>query len=515
MLKTIRVVIAILSIVACTLLFVDFTGTAQSLWPWLAKSQFMPALLSVNILALVLIIGGTLLLGRVYCSVICPLGILQDVVNWMRGHLGSKKKRRNRFRYSPAWRRTRLTVLTVFAVLIILGLTTVLATAIAGLIEPYSAYGRIASQIFAPAWDGANNLLADWSESSGNYMFYRVAVAVSVPVLIVAIVTLMAIVYTSWRHGRLYCNSVCPVGTILGYLSKFSLLRITIDTNKCINCGKCARNCKASCINAKAHAVDYTRCVACMDCIGQCSEGAIRYTLRRHSHSTESVPADSAQAETNADGVKSRRGFISAGALLLGSAAVHAAIKTDGGLTPLKSKRPAYRDVRVIPAGSVSLKHLSQHCTGCQLCIQSCPHDVLKPNMTFDGFMQPTLDFTRDYCHPDCTVCSEVCPVGAFHPVDEAEKSSIKIGTAVVDLQACVSATGQNQCGSCARHCPVGAIQMTPVTEGADTLMPVVNDSACIGCGSCEYHCPAGTVASMTSQGSAIHVEGLPRHRSI
>lgn len=513
MLKTIRVAIATLSLVACTLLFVDFTGTAQALWPWLAKAQFIPAVLSANILAFVLIIGATLLLGRVYCSVICPLGILQDVVNWLRGHVGAKKKRRNRFRYTPAWRRTRLGVLTVFAVLLILGLTSVLATAIAGLIEPYSAFGRIASQIFAPAWDGANNLLASWSESRDNYMFYRVTCAVSVPILAVAIVTLVAIVITSWRHGRLYCNSVCPVGTILGVLSKFSLLRISIDTTKCINCGKCARNCKAGCINAKAHAVDYTRCVACMDCINECSEGAIGYTLRRRNRHAETAPVT--EAKPDADAVKSRRGFISAGALLVGAAAMHAAIKTDGGLTPLKAKRPAHRDVRVAPAGAQSLKHLGQHCTGCQLCIQSCPHDVLKPNMSIDGFMQPTLDFTHDYCHPDCTVCSNVCPVGAMHPVDEAEKSSIAVGAAVVNLEACVSASGQAQCGSCARHCPAGAIQMIPVAEGSETLMPVVNKSVCIGCGSCEYHCPAGTVASMTSEGSAIHVEGLERHRTI
>lgn len=509
MLKPIRIAIAVLSIVACTLLFVDFTGTARHLWPWLAKIQFIPALLSANILALVLIVGATLIFGRVYCSVICPLGIFQDVVNWMRGHAGAKKKRRNRFLYSPAWQRTRLTVLTVFALLLILGLTSVLASFVAGLIEPYSAYGRIASQIFAPAWDGANNMLASWSESKGNYMFYRVTAVVSIPVLIVAIVTIAGIVVASWRSGRIYCNAVCPVGTMLGYLSKYSLLRITIDTDKCINCGKCARNCKASCINAKAHAVDYTRCVACMDCIGECREGAISYTIRRSAHKSEG------DTQTDSSAVKSRRGFISASAVLVGSLAARSAIKTDGGLTPLKPKQPARRDVRVLPAGAKSIRHLSQHCTGCQLCIQSCPQQVLKPNMSIDAFMQPVLDFTDGYCRPDCTVCSNICPVGALEAVDEAEKSSIKTGTAVVDLSACLSATGVDNCGSCARHCPAGAIQMVAVADASDVLMPVVNESACIGCGSCEYHCPVGTVASMDAAGSAIHVEGVEVHRTL
>ncbi len=507
MLKTIRIIVAVLSLIACTLLFVDFTGAARGLWPWLAKIQFMPALLSANLIAMVVIIGATLLLGRVYCSVICPLGIFQDAVNWMRGHVGSKKKRRNRFRYSPAWQRTRLVVLTAFAIFLIFGLTSVLAAFVAGLIEPYSAYGRIASQVFAPAYDGANNMLASWSENHGNYMFSRIAISVSIPLLIVAIVTLAAIVTMSWRHGRVYCNSICPVGTVLGYLSKFSLFRLTINTDKCINCGKCARNCKASCINPKAHAIDYTRCVACMDCIDECQEGAISYTLRRPNHTDKSVPDEAA--------VKSRRGFVSASAMLIGAAALSAAVKTDGGLTPLKSKQPARRQTRVLPAGAQSIRHLSQHCTGCQLCIQSCPAHVLKPNMSIDGFMQPMLDFTDGYCRPDCTVCSNVCPVGAFHGVDEAEKSSIKVGTAVVNIHECLSATGKASCGSCARHCPAGAIQMVPVSEGADELMPVVSEEACIGCGSCEYYCPVGTVASMDSEESAIHVEGIECHRII
>ncbi len=508
MLKTIRIALATLSLLACTLLFVDFTGTARDLWPWLAKIQFMPALLSANITVLVLVIAATLLLGRVYCSVVCPLGILQDVVNWMRGRVGAKKKRRNRFRYSASWQRTRLTVLTGFAILLILGLTSMLATFVAGLIEPYSAFGRIASQIFAPGWDAANNMLASWSESQGNYMFYRVTAAVSIPILLVAIISLVAIVVMSWRHGRAYCNSVCPVGTLLGYMSKYSLLRINIDTSKCINCGKCARNCKASCINAKEHAVDYTRCVACMDCISECGEGAISYAWRRAERQPDDAsPIDGAN--------KSRRGFMSAGALLIGTAAMRSAIKTDGGLTALKKKQPALRQVRVLPAGAQSIKHLGRHCTGCQLCIQSCPQAVLKPNTSLDGFMQPVLDFTDGYCRPDCTVCSNVCPVGALLPLDEAEKSSTQTGTAVVNIYACLSASGESNCGSCSRHCPTGAIQMVAVKEGSENLMPVVNENACIGCGSCEYYCPVGTVASMSADASAIHVEGLEAHRTI
>ena len=129
--------------------------------------------------------------------------------------------------------------------------------------------------------------------------------------------------------------------------------------------------------------------------------------------------------------------------------------------------------------------------------------------------MQPHLDFTDGYCTPECTVCSSVCPVGAFHPVSAEEKSSVKIGTAVVDADACISASKGVKCGSCARHCPAAAIEMVPVAAGSDNLRPAVNEEACIGCGSCEYHCPAGTVEGMDSDRAAIHVEGILKHREI
>ncbi|MCC8118908.1 MAG: 4Fe-4S binding protein [Bacteroidales bacterium] len=558
MLKTIRIILALCSIIAVTLLFLDFTGTAARLWPWMAQIQFMPALLSANVVALLIILVGTLVFGRIYCSVICPLGIFQDAVNWVRGHVGPKKRRINRFRYSAAWTKTRLVILTIFAILVILGLTTVLAAAIAGLIEPYSAYGRITSQIFAPAWDGINNLLANWSESQGNYYFYKVTAAISIPVLVVAIVTIVTVVAFAWRGGRDYCNMVCPVGTILGYLAQFSLLKPVIVKDQCVRCGKCARNCKAKCIDAKNHQIDYTRCIDCMDCISVCQEGAIKYKIQGTKYKVQksgsdpmpniseasvpgqpphiseasvpgqppniseaSVPgqpphiSEASVPSASARVPNSRRSFIIAGAALAATAALKAANATDGGLTALKSKQPPYRRTPIAPAGAQSLKHLKQHCTACQLCIQACPNNVLSANLSIDGFMQPVVDYTKGYCRPDCTICSNICPVGAYHPIDEIEKSSIKVGTAEVNLEACLAATGEAKCGNCARHCPAGAIMMVPVGEGTDNMMPIVNGSICIGCGACEYYCPVGTVASMNESQSAIHVEGLEIHREI
>ncbi len=507
MLKHFRRFLAILSIIAVTLLFVDFTGTAASLWGWMAKIQFMPALLAVNAAVIVALIAATLIFGRLYCSVICPLGIYQDAIKWLRDKFGPKKTRRFRFKYVPA-HTCRHIILLVFVVLLVLGFTHLLFAAIAGLIEPYSAYGRIASQIFAPGVDGVNNALAAWSESmDDNYWFYRVTVAVSVPVLIVAIATLALVTVMAWRGGRDYCNTICPVGTILGYLSRFSVLRPVIDTSKCVNCTKCARRCKAKCIDARAHQIDYSRCVVCFDCINECAEGAISYTRRR--------PAQKHTLPTSAPD-RGRRGFVAGTGFVLGALAIDAVAKTtDGGFTPLKQKQTPRRDTPVVPAGAESLAHLGAHCTACQLCIQNCPSGIIRPSTRLDRLMQPELDFTLGYCDPLCTTCSDLCPVGAFHPVAVDEKSSIKIGQAVVDLKTCLSASEGEKCGKCATVCPASAIKMEPVAEGSDRLMPIVLEDVCIGCGACENHCPVGTVASMRSSTAAIHVEGLETHRLI
>lgn len=513
MLKKIRIAAGCLSLLAVTLLFLDLTGVARHYWGWLAKIQFIPALLSLNVLALLLLIAMTLVLGRVYCSVICPLGLYQDAVIRLRSWFGRpKKKQKNRFGYTRPWRRTRLTILTCFVVLLILGLTTATAAALAGLLEPYSAYGRMASQIFAPAYDWVNNCLADWSAAEGNYIFTPVTIFVTVPVLVVAFITMAVVTAMAWNGGRDYCNIICPVGTILGYMSKYALLRPMIDASVCNGCRKCERNCKAKCINGREHKIDHTRCVACMDCIDNCSTGAIRYTWRRSGNLKSARPA-----EPDKDKGVSRRSFLVTGGILAGALAVKAVEDGDGALAVVKTKKAPLRATPIVPPGAKGLQHLSSHCTACQLCVRACPDGVLRPSTQLDSFMQPRLEFTDAYCRPECTACSQVCPAGAILPLDTAMKSSVKIGRAVVDLDLCISAKGQF-CGNCSRQCPSGAITMVPrdPAKPERQLMPVVNDNLCIGCGACEYNCPVGTAGIIkSSDHSAIHVEGIEIHREL
>ena len=507
MLRKIRIVLAALFWVGITLLFLDFTGTLHAWFGWMAKIQFLPAILALNFGVVIGLVVLTLLFGRVYCSIICPLGVFQDIISWAHGK--TKKKNRFRFSYSPAKNWLRYGVLALFIIAMVAG-----ASQAAALIAPYSAYGRIVSNLFAPVYQWGNNLLAYFAERLDSYAFYSHEVWLrSLPTFIIAAITFIIIFILAWKGGRTYCNTICPVGTILGTLSRFSLFAPVIDESKCRACGLCGRQCKASCIDMKAHEIDYSRCVACMDCIETCHEGAIRYRLRPKSG--KSVPADAqARKDEGSQVDKGRRAFMTSAFIAAAGAATLKAqdMKVDGGLAEVLPKKAPERQTAISPAGSLGIRHFTQHCTACQLCVSVCPNQVLRPSTALETLMQPEMSYEKGYCRPECTKCSDVCPAGAISPISREEKSSIQIGHAVLDYQLCLPFTEDIQCGNCARHCPVGAIRLVK-KEGTEEAqgnirIPVVNTERCIGCGACENLCPARPL-------SAIHVEGNEVHRFI
>jgi ferredoxin len=507
MLKRIRITLAIISVVAVTMLFLDFTGFAKMYWGWLAKIQFVPALLALNFVALAIVVILTLLFGRIYCSVICPLGVYQDVINYIRNHVGPKKHRINRFKYKKQATILRMSFFVLFVALVILGLVHVLATSIAGLLDPYSLFGRIATALGIPVYDGINNLLADYAEANDSYQFYQVVHYTASSVVAVAVISLVIVTIFAWTSGRDYCNKICPVGTILGCLSKYSVFKPVIDLSKCNGCQKCARNCKSSCIDPKQHKIDYSRCVNCFDCLNNCHTQAISFSRLKRVEEKQSENIDSG-----------RRQFMVIGGLVGGALAMKAADKTtDGGLTVLKGKKMPERATALVPPGALSHANFHSHCTACQLCVTACPERLLKPSTSLDTFMQPEMSYENGYCRPECTACSDICPVGAIRPIDVAKKSAIQIGRAVVDVETCISASQGANCGNCSRHCPTGAIEMIPINDWDEEAprRPMINTSLCIGCGSCEYHCPVGNVETIEADRAAIHVEGNEVHHNI
>lgn len=499
MLRKIRITLALIFFIGASLLFLDFTGTIHAWFGWVAKMQFLPALFAVNIVALVGLVLLTLLLGRVYCSVICPLGVLQDIFAKF-----GKWSKKNRYSYSPALNVWRYTLFAIMVVAIILGIGSIV-----GVLAPYSAFGRIVHSLLGPVWIWVNNLLAGAAERMESYSFYTRELWIkSWALFATSVITLVAIGILAWKNGRTYCNSICPVGTFLGFLSRFSIYRPSIEIAKCNSCGLCAKNCKSACIDSKAHKIDYSRCVGCMDCIGNCHKNAIKYTYKRAT--TEELVPVMETINKNEDG-SSRRNFLGLMAFVGGAAIMDAAEKTvDGGLAVIEDKKIPARNKHISPPGSKSHVNIAAKCTGCQLCVTVCPNHVLRPSGFLENFMHPVASYERGYCRPECNKCSEVCPTGAIRKIDLAEKSSIQIGRAQWVKENCIPLTDEVSCGNCARHCPVGAIQMVASVAGVEDSLkiPAVDTERCIGCGACEHLCPSRPF-------SAIYVEGNEYHRMV
>lgn len=480
--------------IAVTLLFLDFTGTMHHWLSWIPKLQLVEAVLAVNVIAIVLLVALTLVFGRIYCSIICPLGILQDLFGWL-----GKKQKKNRYSYSKEVKWLRYPVLVAFVVALLAGVGTVVQ-----LLAPYSAFGRIATTLLQPVWKACNNLLAAVAEHVDSYAFYHVDAIVPHIGLVTAIaaVTLVILFVLAWRNGRTYCNTICPVGTVLSLLSRWSWLKIRFDADKCKSCSLCSKNCKASCIDFKNHTVDYTRCVTCGDCIESCKFGALSYANKANMTSKTSTTSEPNDA--------SRRAFLLSSTLLATAALAQQKDKMmDGGLAEIEDKAAPKRQTPLVPPGALSLRNMEKRCTGCQLCISECPNEVLRPSSDWLHLMQPVMSYERGFCRPECHRCSEVCPTGAIKPIDLEVKASTQIGHAVWIKKNCIPLTDGVECGNCARHCPTGAIEMVPSNpdDEESPYIPAVNEAACIGCGACEYLCPARPFSAIYVEGHEVHKE--------
>ncbi len=458
MLRKTRIFLAALFLVGITLLF---TGIGTQWWGWMAKLQFLPAVLGLNIAVIAGVLAVTLLVGRCYCAVICPLGIFQDVIIWLRRRFKPVK----RFTYSKERMWLRYGVLALIIICIAAGIQGVVL-----LVAPYSAYGRMVAL-------AAGKSLA-W------------------PLIVVAGVTFVGLVVLAWTSGRAWCSNICPVGTLLGSVSRYSMLRIAIDKDKCIGCRKCERTCRASCIDIPGgKVIDSSRCVNCFDCIGVCNEGGIGLKF-----------AWGKKPRLEAEKPEGRREFIGKAAIIAGGMALtglEAKAQLHGGLGTVIPKENPERKVPLVPPGAVSVKRFYERCTGCQLCVSNCPNGVLKTSTDLEHLLQPTMSYADGYCRPECNTCSTVCPAGAIEPLAKGEKLTLSWGVAHVYHKDCLQRKGTD-CGNCVRHCPVGAIRM--VTNRAGREVPVVNEELCIGCGACENLCPVRPISAVRVNGREQHV---------
>lgn len=350
----------------------------------------------------------TLVFGRVYCSTLCPLGLFQELLMLLlRRKVPAEKNRPYKYFFAAA----------VFGALI--GGTACLVR----LIDPYTLSGSAASGAY-------------WGLS--------------------ALVLLTALV---WFKGRWFCSNICPVGAVLGLVSKYAVNRIYIENDKCISCGLCASKCPVGCIDFKNKTVDNEACVKCFKCMGSCRKGGIRYGRKEES----AVSFNPAR----------RR-------LLIGGAAVAVlALAVKGGVVLAKNTAAKIKKA-ILPAGAGNGDDFANRCLNCNLCVQSCPMKIIKKANGDYGTVY--LDYTDSFCDYECHKCSEVCPSGAIGRLTLSEKQRTQIGLAQIDEEICI------KCGLCVMKCPKAAISKQ------DGGFPHVSADMCIGCGACQNACPVKAI---------------------
>lgn len=494
-LKKARVIISLIFFLLITFIFIDFTNAfSGSNIRGILYFQFIPSLVSFIGLAslaatgFILISLISLLFGRIYCSTFCPLGTMQDIILWSRQRFGKKKvlKKQKPFKI------IRNSILLISVLLFLFGLITPVL-----FLDPYSNFGRIIANIFRPIFLLLNNLGALTLESMDIYTLYRVEPGITNLFSIVFSISLfLFITWLTIKYSRLFCNTLCPVGILLGVFARFSLFKISLDKSVCTSCGKCSAVCKAGCIDVKTREVAFDRCVGCFNCLNSCPSNGVVFG-RKSSKETELVKPFDPQ----------RRDLLKGTLLATTSMAAMPLMAAGqiGGGKRCKSPQDVVRNYPVAPPGALSLDHFNNACTACHLCVSACPTHVIKPSLLeygLAGIMQPRLDYHANYCNFDCLVCTEVCPTGALRPLSLEEKHVLQLGKVVFIKHNCIVYTKETDCGACSEHCPTKAVKMRPYKT--KLFLPIVEPEICVGCGACEYACPTDP--------KSIFVDGNPVH---
>lgn len=498
MLKKFRVAVSVFICCLLTFYFLDFADLLPKSLHVLTDLQFIPALLALSIIPLAIVLAVTILFGRVYCSSVCPMGVFQDIVDWVAKKMHRKKKYSFlKERIFLKWSIAAITLIAFFSG----------ASIVVSILDPYSAFGRIATSILKPLYLEGNNLIARIGNYYENYLFYKVDVFVtSISALTIAAITVLVIGYLSYKWGRLYCNTICPVGTLLGFVSRFAVFKIRINNEKCNSCSLCSMKCKSSCIDAATKSIDYSRCVNCFNCLEVCNRKAMSFALA--SARKKIVVVENNGKETNSP----RRKFFAF--FIFGIAAAKNLFgKNPGDST--KAPKEIYTSHNVsfkqqhpiTPPGAVDVKRFNSRCTACHLCVSKCPSNVLTPTFLeygLIGMLQPAMQFQHGYCNYKCTICTEICPNDALEKITEKQKKTLQVGHVHFIKENCVTVTDGTDCGACSEHCPTQAVSMQPYK--GDLRIPVIDQNLCVGCGGCEYICP-------TRPYRAIYVVGNPVHK--
>lgn len=368
--------------------------------------------LSIGIL-LCLILLITFLFGRIYCSTLCPLGLFQEFCLFLFRHKKLPQQKNRTAKYFIA----AITFGTLFG-----GTVYILR-----FIDPYTIFGSTLSKT-------------------------------TLGIVLIAFIAILTVL-----KGRYFCTNICPVGALLGLISRYSLYKIKINADSCVACGLCAQKCPSGCIDYKNKTIDNETCIKCFKCLPLCHNHGITYNRKPNIHSSRTTPFSPSR----------RRFLISAATVAAFAAAYKAGIKLS---TNIAQKVKTI----LLPPGAGSPERFANKCLNCNLCVENCPMKIIKK--ADETFPVVHLDYGKNYCSYNCNKCSQICPSGALHRLTLKEKRQTQIGRAEVNPDVCI------QCGLCVRECPRSAI----TKQQGD--FPQINSDLCIGCGACQAVCPVSAI---------------------
>jgi len=412
---------------------------------------------------LVLLVATTLV-GRFFCSYVCPLGAILDFLD----PLLFRRAKRRTLDADAGLRNVKYVVLIGFVAAALAGSSLVY------LLDPIALLTRTYTLALFPPFVGLVNLGLDAVRPVAEAMRWMSIATLSYaqPVFYMSLITFLVfagIIALGRLAPRFWCRYLCPLGALLSLVSPLGRLRRTVGP-ECPACGLCQDACPMGA------AVDeggtrVAECIQCRTCVAACPEDIIRFPA-----SPRTLPAE---APARPD--LSRRGFLYsvAGGVGLGFAV------QQSPFTPLQNKQQLIR-----PPGALPESDFLTTCIRCSECMKSCLTNTLQPTLWesgLAGLWTPKLDLRFAACEQECNVCGKVCPTQAIRSLDLEEKTHAKLGTAVLKKEMCLVWAQDKLCLICDEICPYDAIVFRTM-DGY--RRPFVVASRCNGCGYCEQRCP-------------------------
>jgi polyferredoxin len=465
------------------------------------------------ILSLVILIP-TLFLGRFFCGWICPMGTLQHFVGSLKSE-AKRGKQRIEFNRYKRWQ-------TIKYVVLIGGLVAaVFGSMVIGTLDPFSLLVRSIGLALLPAFNfavravllpmehsdvGAARATGEWLHSvlQATILDFR---QVHFTQGIVFGVLFLVILWASMRVTRFWCRSLCPLGALLGVVSRWSILGLQKDASACDKCNRCLLDCQGGDDPIGGVPWRKSECLMCMNCVDSCPHGTLEFRFFRKKHEIASPDLGRRRTLTG---------------IAVGAAAVPL-MRANTGLGKSRQER------LIRPPGAVDETDFLSRCIRCGECMKVCPNNSLQPTLTeagLEGLWTPTLVPRIGYCEPSCVLCSEVCPTGAIWQITSKEKGwvaggatqssqPVRLGTAFYDRGRCLPWALATDCIVCEEWCPVSPkaiyVEEAQVVDSAGktkTLkQPRVDPSRCVGCGACEYACPL-------QEKPAVYVTSIGESRS-